>query len=100
MGIILMLLTSRVCLFSGGGFSAPVQLSNELTAFFGGESSMPRTEVTKRIWVYIKEHNLQNPSDKREILCDAELQKIFKKSKVNMFKMAKYLSEVCHSPTL
>lgn len=59
-----------------------------------GESELPRTEVTKRIWIYIKEHNLQNPADKREILCDDALQKIFKKSKVHMFKMTKILSTV------
>jgi upstream activation factor subunit UAF30 len=53
---------------------------------------MPRTEVTKRMWAYIRENNLQNPDDKREILCDAALEKLFKRKKFTMFKMTKYLA--------
>jgi upstream activation factor subunit UAF30 len=75
------------------GFTKPLELSPDLAEFMG-ESHMARTEVTKKIWVYIKLHNLQNPSDKREILCDAALQKLFKRSKINMFKMTKALSPV------
>ncbi len=52
-------------------------LSTELGTFMG-EEMMPRGEVVKRMWVYIKEHNLQNPKDKREIVCDANLEKLFK----------------------
>lgn len=57
-------------------------------------SKLPRTEVTKRIWVYIKENNLQNPNNKREILCDDKLEKIFKRKKIDMFQMTKVLSTV------
>ncbi len=78
------------------GFTKPLELSSELSEFMG-ESHMARTEVTKRIWVYIKEHDLQNPKDKREILCDAALQKLFKRSKINMFKMTKALSPMMMS---
>lgn len=46
------------------------------------------------MWNYIKEHNLQNPENKREILCDAAMELLFKKKKFTMFKMTKYLSEV------
>ncbi len=74
-----------------------VQLSDELTAFFNGVFEMPRTEVTKKMWEYIKSHNLQNPSNKREILCDEKLEKLFKRKKVDMFKMTKLLSEVSSS---
>jgi upstream activation factor subunit UAF30 len=75
-------------------FTKPVQLSTNLADFFG-QHTMPRTEVTKRIWVYIKEHGLQNPKDKREIICDAKLLKVFDgRAKVNMFKMTKYLSSM------
>jgi chromatin remodeling complex protein RSC6 len=49
---------------SKGGFQACVQLSTELSDFLG-EVTMPRTQVTKRVWEYIKAHNLQNPDDKR-----------------------------------
>lgn len=75
-----------------GGFSAPVQLSTELSEFLG-EVTLPRTDVTKRIWVYIKEHDLQNPQDRREILCDAQLEKLFGRKKIMMFKMTKVLSQ-------
>ena len=64
----------------------------DLSEFVGGDVSLPRTEVTKRIWNYIREHNLQNPDDKREILCDETLEKLFKRKKMTMFKMTKYLA--------
>ena len=69
---------------------APMQLSTELAAFLGLQFA-PRTEVTKLIWAYIKTNNLQNPKDKREILCDDRLESLFKKKKINMFKMTKAL---------
>ena len=53
-----------------------------------------RTDVTKRVWAYIKSHELQNPADRREIICDTTLEKLFRKKKINMFKMAKYLADV------
>lgn len=81
------------CASKGGGFSAPVQLSTELANFMGTEMA-PRTAVTKTIWVYIKANNLQNPADKREIICDAKMEQLFRKKRFNMFKMTKYLSEV------
>lgn len=76
-----------------------MQLSDELTEFFEGVFELPRTEVTKRIWAYIKENDLQNPKDKREILCDKKLEKLFKRKKMNMFKMSKQLSEVPLCPS-
>lgn len=76
-----------------GGFAAEVQLSTELAEFLG-EYQMPRTEVTKRVWAYIKAKELQNPKDKREILCDAALQKVLKRTKIHMFQMTKVLSGV------
>ena len=82
------------CIVLGGGFAKLVQLSDELTEFFNGVFEMQRTEVTKEMWVYIKANNLQNPSNKREILCDDKLEKLFKRKKVDMFKMTKLLSGV------
>jgi upstream activation factor subunit UAF30 len=76
-------------------FGADVQLSEELGSFLGSYV-MPRTEVTKRIWAYIKENNLQNPNDKREILCDVALEKVLKRKTVHMFKMTKILSAVIY----
>ena len=58
-----------------------------------GPGPMPRTEVTKALWVYIKQHNLQNPSNKRNILADDNLKAIFGgKSEVSMFEMTKLVS--------
>ena len=76
------------------GFTKPVQLSTNLSEFLG-MITCSRTDVTKLVWKYIKDNNLQNPADKRQILCDAKLQILFDgKSKVGMFKMTKYLSDV------
>lgn len=52
-----------------------------------GDQPLPRTEVTKRIWDYIKQRNLQNPSNKRNILCDAPLKAVMGKDEVTMFEM-------------
>jgi len=48
----------------------------------------PRTEVTKLLWDYIKLNNLQNPANKRNILCDAKLQAVMGKPEVTMFEMS------------
>jgi len=52
-----------------------------------GSEPLPRTEVTKRIWDYIKTHNLQNPANKRNILCDGPLRAVMGKDEVTMFEM-------------
>ena len=66
-------------------------LSEPMQEFLGQES-MPRTEVVKRLWAYIKEHELQDPKNKRKIRCDAALLKLFKPP-LDMFKMNKQLSK-------
>ena len=53
---------------------------------------MPRSEIVSKVWEYIKKHDLQNPKDKREILADDQLKKIFGKDKCTMFEMNKFLS--------
>jgi upstream activation factor subunit UAF30 len=73
-------------------FMAPLRLSEPLAALLGVET-LPRTEVTKKIWVYIKAKNLQNPSDKREIICDTAMQAVLGVPRVNMFAMTKILSK-------
>ena len=60
--------------------------STELAAVVGPDP-LPRTEVTKRLWEYIKAHNLQNPANKRNILCDAKLKAVMGKDEVTMFEM-------------
>lgn len=50
-------------------------------------------EVVKRLWAYIKENNLQDPTDKRFIVCDEKLMGIFKHDRIHSFTMNKYLTE-------
>ena len=71
--------------------SKPLTLSPELEAVIGA-GPMPRTEVVKQIWVYIKKHDLQNPANKRNILADDKLRAIFGKDEVTMFEMTKLVS--------
>ncbi|XP_071726234.1 uncharacterized protein [Rutidosis leptorrhynchoides] len=59
------------------GFSKPRPVSPEMKEFLGGRTEIPRTEVLKVIWAHIKEKNLQDPSNKRVIVCDEKLKKIF-----------------------
>jgi upstream activation factor subunit UAF30 len=60
--------------------------SAELAAVIGS-NPIPRTEAVKLMWDYIKNNNLQNPANKRNILADAKLEKIFGKSEVTMFEL-------------
>jgi chromatin remodeling complex protein RSC6 len=77
---------------SGGGFMKPMQPDADLAAVIGSEP-MPRTEVTKRIWDYIRSNKLQDPKDKRTIKADAKLKKVFNgKDSVSMFEMTKLVS--------
>lgn len=57
-----------------------------------GKEPLPRTEVTKKVWEYIKKHNLQDAANKRMINADAKLKKIFGKDQVSMFEMTKLIS--------
>ncbi len=72
----------------------PMKPSKELAAVVG-EGPMPRTEVTKKLWAYIKKNNLQDPKNKRNINPDEKLQKVFggKKAAVNMFEMTKLVNK-------
>ena len=72
---------------ANSGLSKPVNLSPELQDVIG-PGPMPRSEVTKALWVYIKENNLQNENDKRKIKADDKLKKVFGgKDEVDMFEM-------------
>jgi chromatin remodeling complex protein RSC6 len=57
-----------------------------------GDKAMPRTEVTKKIWEYIKKNKLQDAVNKRMINADAKLREIFKKAQVSMFEMTKLVN--------
>jgi chromatin remodeling complex protein RSC6 len=58
-----------------------------------GAKPLPRTEVTKKIWEYIKKNKLQDQANKRMINADAKLKDIFKKPQVSMFEMTKLVNE-------
>ena len=58
-----------------------------------GDKAMPRTEVTKKLWEYIKKHNLQDSAKRTMINADAKLKEIFKKAQVSMFEMTKLISD-------
>lgn len=62
-----------------------------------GETSLSRTQVVKKLWEYIKQHDLQNPTDRREIMCDSQMEPIFGK-KMTMFSMNKLLSKYLKNP--
>lgn len=74
-------------------FMAPLEVSKDL-AVVVGKGPMPRTEVTKKLWVYIKKNKLQDPKNKRNINPDEALGKVFgSKKPINMFKMTKLISK-------
>lgn len=76
----------------GGGLQAPYRLSDTL-ADVVGYPILSRPQVSKHLWVYIREHNLQNPENRKEILCDEKFKKVMEnRSKVTMFSMNKYIS--------
>ena len=69
----------------------PLQPSKELAAVVGSKP-LPRPEVVSKVWDYIKKNNLQNPQNKREIMADEKLEKVFGKKSVTMFEMNKHLA--------
>lgn len=74
-------------------FMKPMTISSDL-AVVVGSGPMPRSEVVKNLWAYIKKNNLQDPANKRNINSDAALKKVFDgKATVNMFEMTKLVSK-------
>ena len=78
---------------ANSAFMKPMTISAELAVVVGA-GPMPRSEVVKKLWVYIKEKNLQDPKNKRNINADAALKAVFGgKAMVNMFEMTKLVSK-------
>jgi upstream activation factor subunit UAF30 len=78
---------------ANSAFMKPMTVSPDLAAVVG-KGPMPRSEVVKALWVYIKKNNLQDPKNKRNINADANLKKVFGgKDMVNMFEMTKLVSK-------
>ena len=71
----------------------PMQISADLAEVVGA-GPMPRSEVVKELWAYIKKHGLQDEKNKRNINADAKLKKVFGgKETVSMFEMTKLVSK-------
>ena len=80
---------------SGGKANAlqkPLTPSEELAAVVGS-AALPRGQVVSKVWDYIRSHNLQNPENRREIMADDKLRRVFGKDKVTMFEMNKHLAQ-------
>ncbi|EJT96741.1 SWIB-domain-containing protein [Dacryopinax primogenitus] len=81
----------------GGGFQKPYALSPALQELTG-ETALPRPLVVKALWDHIKANQLQNPQNRKEILCDDKMRAVFGMQKIDMFRMnkelGKYLGDV------
>jgi chromatin remodeling complex protein RSC6 len=77
---------------AGGGLARPVTPSPELAAVVGS-APLPRSEVVSKVWDHIRKNKLQNPANKREILADDKLKKVFGTDRCTMFEMNKHLSK-------
>jgi len=78
---------------ANAAFMAPVTPDSALAAVVG-DKPMPRTEITKRLWAYIKKNGLQDQKNRRMINADATLKAVFGgKSSVNMFEMTKLVGK-------
>ncbi|TDZ13842.1 Upstream activation factor subunit spp27 [Colletotrichum sidae] len=75
---------------AGGGFQKPFNLSESLSELLG-EPQLSRPQVVKKLWQHIKANELQDPGNKRQIICDDKMQAIFKLPKVDMFQMNKLI---------
>ena len=78
---------------TNSAFMKPMKLTADLEAVVG-KGPMPRSQVVKKLWEYIKKNNLQDPANKRNINADAALKTVFGgKGTVNMFEMTKLVSK-------
>lgn len=73
-------------------FMKPMQPDADLAAIVGSEP-LPRTEVIKKMWIYIKANGLQDKVNKRNVNADDKLLKVFGKPQVTMFEMAGIISK-------
>ncbi|XP_061360956.1 uncharacterized protein LOC133304894 [Gastrolobium bilobum] len=75
-----------------GGLNKLCGVSPELQVIVG-QPALPRTEIVKQLWAYIRKNNLQDPSNKRKIICNDELRVVFETDCTDMFKMNKLLAK-------
>ncbi|KAJ5724555.1 hypothetical protein N7493_006283 [Penicillium malachiteum] len=81
-----------------GGFHKPLNLSPALSSLLGGELTLSRPQTVKKVWQYIRENDLQDPSDRRQIRCDEAMRAVFKQDRVHMFTMTKILNQNLYNP--
>lgn len=81
----------------GGAFNAELSVSPELAAVVGS-NMMSRPQIVKKLWEYIHDQQLQDPNDKRTILLDDTLRGVFRRDKVTMFSMNKYVKRHVRKP--
>lgn len=75
----------------------PYTLSTPLSIMLDGEIQLSRPQTVKRIWEYVRAHDLQDPNDKRIIRCDDTMRAVFKQEKVHIFTMNKLLGQSLYS---
>lgn len=74
-------------------FMQPVEITQDLEEIVG-QGPLPRTEIIKKLWAYIKKHNCQDTKNKRNIIPDEKLAKVFgSKNPIDMFQMTKKVSK-------
>ena len=78
-------------------FMKPLMPTGPLAAIIGS-TPMPRTEVTSKIWAYIKKNKLQDPINRRNINADEKLRPLFGKAQATMFELTKYVSKHLKKP--
>lgn len=78
---------------ANAAFMKPMKISADLAEVIGSKD-IPRTEVTKKLWIYIKKNGLQDSKNRRNINADAALKKVFGgKATVSMFEMTKLVGK-------
>ncbi|KZV56373.1 hypothetical protein F511_00370 [Dorcoceras hygrometricum] len=75
-----------------GGLNKLCGVSPELQVIVG-QPTLPRTEIVRQLWAYIRKHSLQDPNNKRKIICNDELRLVFDTDCTDMFKMNKLLAK-------
>ncbi len=74
------------------GIAQQVTPSSELGAIVGSQP-LARSEITKRVWDYIKSHNLQDATDRRQINADDTLKRVVGRDQVSMFELTKFINQ-------
>ena len=77
---------------ANSAFMKPLKVTSDLAAVVGA-GPMPRSEVVKKLWEYIKKNKLQDEKNKRMINADDKLKKVFGRPSLNMFEMTKVVSK-------